>query len=179
VRSYLAGITSARTGDEHGRVQALADLASSVDPTGHVALREGFASSIRAEHERSHGHNALALANLEHAARATPFVAAWTSGFVSQPYERYVRAEILHALGRDDEALRWYGTFGENSPYDLVYLAPALYRQAQIHDRRGERSRALARYRRFLDLWKNCDAELRPLTTDAMARVAQLRSPPT
>ncbi|MCY7380643.1 MAG: hypothetical protein LH467_15050 [Gemmatimonadaceae bacterium] len=174
-RRYLAGMVSARTGDDEGRARALADLATLPDPTGRVALATGFAFSIRAEHEHARGQSALALASLERGARATPFVAAWTSGFVSQPYERYLRAELLHALGRDDEALRWYGTFGENSPYDLVYLAPALYRQAQIHDRRGERALALSRYRRFMVLWKDCDPALRPLTDDAATRVARLQ----
>ncbi len=85
-----------------------------------------------------------------------------------------MRAELLHALGRDDEALRWYETLGENSPYDLVYLAPSLYRQAQIYDARGQTALAVHRYGRFVQLWKDCDPELRWLTTDAETRLARL-----
>jgi hypothetical protein len=86
-----------------------------------------------------------------------------------------VRAELLHELGRDDEALRWYSTFGENSVYDLVYLAPSIYRQGQIYDGRGEKALAAERYSRFLELWRNCDTEFRPLTSDASLRLAALR----
>ncbi|HEV7994020.1 MAG TPA: BTAD domain-containing putative transcriptional regulator [Gemmatimonadaceae bacterium] len=175
LRAYLAGMTSARIGDQTGRERALAQLAAAPDPTSSSALKVGLALSIRAEHERAAGHPAAALAALEQGARATPFVAAWTSSMVAQSYERYVRAELLHRLGRDDEALRWYGTFGENSPYDLVYLAPSLLRQAQINDARGERALAVQRYSRFLELWRDCDPELRPMTDSARMRLAVLQ----
>ena len=138
VRSYLSGMVSARAGNEPERARALATLAALPDPTGPTAMSEGFALSVRAEHERALHHPAAALRLLGRGSRSSPFVAGWTSGFVSQAYERYVRAELLHELGRDDEALRWYSTFAENSVYDLVYLAPSVYRQGQIYDGRGE-----------------------------------------
>lgn len=119
------------------------------------------------------------LAELDSSTRSTSFVSAWTSSFVSQAYERYARAEILHQLGRETEALRWYGTFGENSPYDLVYLAPALYRQGQIEERLGNRVRAALRYASFLALWKDCDPELRPLMADATRHTAMLEAATT
>jgi DNA-binding SARP family transcriptional activator/TolB-like protein/tetratricopeptide (TPR) repeat protein len=175
IRAYLGGMSSARTGDLAGRERALAQLETIPDPTSSSALGRGFALSIRAEYERALGHSTLALNLLEQGARATPFVAAWTSGIVSQGYERYLRAELLHELKRDNEALRWYGTFGENSPYDLVYLAPSLFRQAQIYDARGEKALAVQRYTRFIELWKDCDAEFRPMTALAQQRLAALR----
>jgi hypothetical protein len=135
----------------------------------------GFTSSIRAEKLRHDRRPAEALAELERGARDTPFVAAWTSPFVSQAYERYVRAELLHELGRDDEALRWYATFGDNSPYDLVYLAPSIYRQASIYDARGDSVRALERYSAFVALWAASDPELQPWVAQARRRIAQLR----
>ncbi|MEO8561598.1 MAG: BTAD domain-containing putative transcriptional regulator [bacterium] len=174
-RAYLAGMSSARTGDAPARERALAQLAVAPDPSSTSAMKAGLVLSVRAEHEKKSGRAAAALAALEQGARATPFVAAWTSSIVAQSYERYQRAELLHALGRDDEALRWYGTFGENSPYDLVYLAPSLLRQAQIHDARGERALAVALYMRFVDLWSDCDPELRPMTVAARARLAALK----
>jgi DNA-binding SARP family transcriptional activator/tetratricopeptide (TPR) repeat protein len=175
LRAYLAGVSSARTGDDGRRAQALAELGRLTDPTASTALARGFAFSIGAEWQRKQGRRADALAELERGARQTPFVPAWTSGFVSQAYERYLRAELLHELGRDDEALRWYGVFGDNSPYDLVYLAPSLYRQAQIYDARGDKALAVQRYARFAELWKNCDPELQPLVGNARQRIALLQ----
>jgi DNA-binding SARP family transcriptional activator/tetratricopeptide (TPR) repeat protein len=175
LRSYLAGMVSARIGDDAGREQRVAELGQMPDPTVPTALAKGFASSINAERLREQGQPVRALTELERGARETPFVPAWTSGFVSQAYERYQRAELLHDLGRDDEALRWYGTFGENSPYDLVYLAPSLYRQAEIYDARGQKKEAIERYKRFVELWKDCDPQLRSLTTNATFRIGRLQ----
>ena len=172
VRSYVTGIASARRGNDVGSEVALAELAKLPDP---MSLSRGFAATIRAEQRRIGKHPSAALLELERGMLATPFVESWTSGFVSQAYERYVRAELLHHLGRDDEALRWYGTFGENSPYDLVYLAPAAYRAGQIYEARGQKAQAARRYTQFLRLWKNADPELRSVTDDARVRLARLR----
>jgi DNA-binding SARP family transcriptional activator/tetratricopeptide (TPR) repeat protein len=175
LRAYTAALSSARTGDDARRTQQLAELDKVSDPTGPAALSKGFSLSVAAERLRQQGHPAQALADLERSARETPFVPAWTSGFVSQAYERYVRAELLHDLGRDDEALRWYGVFGDNSPYDLVYLAPSLYRQGQIYDARGQKALAVDRYKRFVELWKEADPQLQSFVTNARVRIAQLQ----
>ncbi|MEO8336406.1 MAG: BTAD domain-containing putative transcriptional regulator [bacterium] len=175
LRTYIAAMSSARTGDDARRTQQLAELEKAQDPTGAAALSKGFVLSVAAERLRQQGQPLQALAALEHGARETPFVPAWTSGFVSQAYERYVRAELLHGLGRDDEALRWYGTFGDNSPYDLVYLAPSLYRQAQIYDARGQKALAVERYKRFVDLWKDADPQLQPMVASGRARILALK----
>ena len=175
LRAYAAAMSSARTGDDAGRTQQLAELEKATDPTGPTALSKGFALSVAAERLRQQGRPTQALAEFERSARATPFVPAWTSGFVSQAYERYVRAELLHDIGRDDEALRWYSVFGDNSPYDLVYLAPSLYRQAQIYDARGQKVLAVDRYKRFVELWKDADPQLQPLVAGAKARIARLQ----
>ncbi len=167
IRAYLIGMLSARLGDVAGTDAAAASLVKLPDPTGDVALARGYAHAIRAERAQALGLSDKTLAELDSSARQTPFVAAWTSGFISQAYERFARAEMLRKLGRETEALRWYQTIGENSPYDLVYLAPATYRQAQIEERLGHRDQAAARYATFLALWKDCDPELRPLTLDA------------
>jgi tetratricopeptide (TPR) repeat protein len=176
LRAYIAAMSSARTGDDAGRTQQLAELDKATDPTGHAALSMGFALSVAGERLRQQGQPTPALAAFERAARETPFVPAWTSGFVSQAYERYQRAELLHDLGRDDEALRWYGVFGDNSPYDLVYLAPSLYRQAQIYDSRGQKATAVDSYKRFIELWKDADPQLQSMVANAKARIARLQN---
>jgi DNA-binding SARP family transcriptional activator/TolB-like protein len=88
--------------------------------------------------------------------------------------ERFLRAELLRAAGRDAEALRWYETFPDPGGYDLHYLAPAHLGRARIHERRGERALAAAQYRRVAELWAECDPELRPVVDDARRRLAAL-----
>lgn len=82
--------------------------------------------------------------------------------------------QLLRELGRDEEALRWYASFPDPSVYDLMFLAPAQLRRAEIHDRRGERPQAAEHYRRFLELWQDADPELQPLVTQARQRLEGL-----
>jgi len=80
----------------------------------------------------------------------------------------------LYALARDREALCWYETAQELGTDGVYYIAPAHLRQAQIHERLGHRDQAIYHYREFVDLWKDCDAELRPQVDEARARVVAL-----
>ncbi len=85
--------------------------------------------------------------------------------------ERFVRGSLLAAVRADSAALRWLETFPDESGYDLVYLAPAHLARAELHAKRGERAAAAAEYRRFIQLWKDCDPELRPLVDEASRRL--------
>ena len=58
--------------------------------------------------------------------------------------------------------------------FDLVYLAPAELDVAALYERQGDRTRALAAYRTFVDLWRDADPELRPAVERARARIAAL-----
>ncbi|MGI9076944.1 MAG: tetratricopeptide repeat protein [Gemmatimonadaceae bacterium] len=89
-------------------------------------------------------------------------------------FDRFVLAELLYARGRFDEALGWYESIADISFQQLPYLGPAELRQAEIHERRGDRARAIRHYKQFVSLWKDCDPELRPLVTDAERRLARL-----
>jgi hypothetical protein len=53
--------------------------------------------------------------------------------------ERFLRAELLRALGRDDGALRVYASFPDPQGYDLHYLALSHLGRVRIHDARGDR----------------------------------------
>jgi hypothetical protein len=78
------------------------------------------------------------------------------------------------ARGRDDEALGWYASLAELSPYDVVYLAPAHLRQGELHERRGDRQRAVAHYRAALALPGASDPAMRPVLLDLRQRVQRL-----
>jgi tetratricopeptide (TPR) repeat protein len=99
---------------------------------------------------------------------------AYSSPFFSQSYERYLRAGALAGIGRDADALRWYGSLWMANAFDLVYLAPAQLEAAALYERAGDRARALAAYRAFVELWRDADPELRPAVERARARIAAL-----
>jgi tetratricopeptide (TPR) repeat protein len=82
--------------------------------------------------------------------------------------------EVLVALGRDEEALGWYQGLAEHDFFSLPYLAPSHLRRAEICEKLGRNDQAIFHYRRFLELWKDCDPELRPTLERARQRLDRL-----
>jgi len=90
------------------------------------------------------------------------------------PTRRYAHAEMLFLLGRHEEAERW---FLSDEPFvsGEQYMAPRFRRLAQIAERRGDQKKATEYYDRFVELWSDCDPDLRPQVDEAKARLAALR----
>lgn len=88
--------------------------------------------------------------------------------------DRFLRAEVLHQLGRDVEAVGWYRSIAERATYELPWLAPAQLRLAQIASARGDSAAAARHGRRFLALWSACDPALRSISQAVRAGVVEL-----
>jgi tetratricopeptide (TPR) repeat protein len=59
---------------------------------------------------------------------------------------------------------------------DRYYLAPTLFRLGELYESANDTKRATDYYGRFVDLWRNADADLQPRVTEARARMARLTS---
>ncbi len=168
-RTYLLGLLSARLGDTTGARNRLRDLSLRGD-TLLERVGRNLADGLSAEISRTTGHAARALATVERIPKgrlgAGRLLAHWSTR------ERFLLAELLVALGREEEALPWYASF--RSYYDGLYMAPAHFRQGEIYERLGNGERALHHYGRFITLWRDCDAEFRPLLEKARQAVARL-----
>ena len=57
---------------------------------------------------------------------------------------------------------------------DPSFLAGSFKRLGELYEAKGNRAKAASYYRRFLDLWKNADPELRPKVTEVRQRLARL-----
>ena len=181
LRRHLLGMLEVQLGDA-GAVErhaaALDSAARGATPVSDAdaqgrELARGLAESLRAHLAASRGQQREALRRFERA-RLHVAEGMLESPAGSQAADRWARAELLRATGQDEQALAWYATIPEAGMHGLVYLAPSHLRQAQIHERRGERALAAQHYARFVELWRDCDPELRPLVADARARVAAL-----
>lgn len=131
-----------------------------------------YAASIRATVYLLQGRPREGLTVLEAAPMRAPLVTM--NPVQNRVYERFLRAELLHAVGREDEALRWYSTLQYSGTHGVVYIAPCHLRQAQIHERLGHRDEAIRHYQRFIELWRDCDPELHPEVERAEDRLAAL-----
>jgi len=175
MRTYLLGLLSVRLGDGAAASRYAGELAA-VRDTSRAPSAASLAHALRAEIARTRGDPAGALAELDRFA----FAVSPPNGGNSLAHwgvrERFLRAELLHALGRDEEALRWYDSF--LFYYDVPWIAAAHFRRGEIEERLGQRDQARFHYARFLRLWKDCDPELRPLTDLARQALARLGGPP-
>jgi DNA-binding SARP family transcriptional activator/TolB-like protein/Tfp pilus assembly protein PilF len=174
LRDYFIGLVSVRLGDERATADALRALeATNGDADRHrVAL--ALARTVRASAAARGGDHAEALRLLDEPHEELWYQQSVTSPFMSRAFERYLRGELLAALGQDEEAIAWYGTLGESSPYEIIYLAPAHFRQAELHERRGDGVRAASHYARCSRLWKGCDGTFAAMRETASGKARAL-----
>jgi tetratricopeptide (TPR) repeat protein len=170
LRLHRLGLLDTRLGDTVAALQRARTLAQADDSSTAGRLAHTLAQSIRAHVAAHGGRYAEALAQIESAGWE-----AAASVFASEAYDRLLRADLLERIGRPDEALGWYGSIAERAAYELVYLAPAHRRQAEIYERRGQRDLAARHYRKFNELWSGADPELQPAVAEARSHLAEAK----
>ena len=148
IRLYNLGVVNARLGEPKEALR-LASLLERGTETERTHLSVTLAYSIRARVAFQRGQQEKALRLLE--------MADWEAVAdltVAEAADRYLRAELLRATGRSDEALSWYAGLGLRATYEMVYLAPAALHMAAIYDGLGHlrtADRFYERYKRLRD----------------------------
>jgi tetratricopeptide (TPR) repeat protein len=169
LRLYLLGRLDARMGEYDAALRRAAELEQLSAPDDAGSLSVDLAQAVRAHVFDAQGRLDDALRALEAPPRTVPFLRK-NEWVFTQPHERYLRAEILNRLGRYADALAWYQSVHS------VLAGPSSLRQAEMHERLGQRQQAAEQYRRFIDLWRDCDEELRPLVEGAERALHRLGS---
>ena len=168
IRAYLSGLLSVRLRDMAAVDSSVATLRAIAQPANDSGVSQNLLHLVLAEEARSRGHLDEAMHELEQ----FQFAARHYVTFSFRPayaQARFLRAEILHGLGRDDEAVHWYSSLSEQ--YDAMYLPLVHLRMGEIAARRGDKVEAARQYGRFASLWKNCDPELQPVVGRARREV--------
>ncbi len=183
-RLFLMGLLDCRLGNTPAAVACAETLAARAPSFADLETwiprdREAKKLShiLRAEAATREGDTAGALAEIEQ----SPFFAPRNLGDILMHlifgYERFRKAELLAELGRPEEALRWYDTIAMppfSGMHEMVYIAPAHLRRAEIHDQLGQTEQATYNYRKFTEIWSDCDPELRAVVDKAAERFASL-----
>ncbi len=81
--------------------------------------------------------------------------------------------------GQPDSARKYLTQYDEmsgtwRSGIDRYFLAPALYRLGELYEGAHDTKRAAEYYGRFVELWKNADADLQPRVAEARSRIDHL-----
>lgn len=179
IKPYLLGLLSVTTGDLTAADQAMIALEERVRARGGVGLGPDLVRGLRARILHARGEPAQALEALAPMRLDTvPYHLALNSAFIARTNERFLRGELLHELGRQDEALRAYESVIDQSPLSIAFLAPTHLRRGEIHEARGEGRLASEQYARFLDLWRDPAPEHQPLVDDVRTRLERLTAEP-
>jgi DNA-binding SARP family transcriptional activator/tetratricopeptide (TPR) repeat protein len=172
LKPYLLGLLDARLGERSSLATHAGDLERSADSAAQRLGRELRALVLHADSGPAIGLRRLRPRDLQEWRTPLPFRFA----LAPSGYERFLRAEWLRELGRDDEALGWYGGLDQEDLTGLIYVAPSHLRQAEIYQRHGDSKRARAHYQSFLHWWRDADPELQPLLDSARSRLVNLSS---
>ena len=173
LREYFPGLLSIRLREgAQGRnyAQVLDTMSTTSSASGLARLS---AAVLRADAARAQGRPKAALAFLEQVSVEVPI--EFGGPFGVAPYSGWLRAELLQQLRRDREALAWYASRVDLFVNEAMYLALSHLRQGEIHERLGNRNKAIEHYQQFVELWKDCDPELRPMLVDVQQRIARLQ----
>jgi len=174
LRLYLLGIVDARLGNLDRAVEYAEQIEQMGGPTQVTDLMRDLAHGIRARVYWAQGNDEKALEQFEHIQMKSPTNVRIWSPFLKQSHERYLRAELLHEMGRDEEALGWTNSIGDLNGIEFVYRAPIHLRRAEYYDRTGQPAKAAENYAAFIEIWKDCDEELRPFVNEAESRLSAL-----
>jgi tetratricopeptide (TPR) repeat protein len=118
---YLLALLSSRQGDDAQALEYAAELERMPRPPEAAALVRDLARTARADVALRRGHPADALKLLAPVMGEVP-PELLASPFFAEEGSRYLRAEALYQLGRDEEALRWFTHAFEGSPNELYTL---------------------------------------------------------
>jgi len=156
MQAYLVGLLSIRLNDSVA-VNRSAALLKEGESGPVASVAAALSRGLRAELARSRGDWRAVLSELDDFPFGAPSPARNIAHWGVR--ERFLRAEALHAVGRDAEALQWYESFPAG--YDGPFIAPAHFRRAEIQGRLGNTERARFHAGRFISLWADCDPILR------------------
>ncbi len=153
----MALVRAGRVAEARRVVTGIEETADELLPHLREPVRLARAVLVAAE-----GRPAQALEIIAAARRGGSRLTAYsTSPFHPNAMERFHRARILEMLGREEEALGWYGTMASPTSYSLPWAAPAHLARARILDRMGRRAEAAEAWRRVQGLWESCESQVR------------------
>jgi DNA-binding SARP family transcriptional activator/tetratricopeptide (TPR) repeat protein len=171
MRLHRLGLLAVRLGDTVA-ARMHADRLLSISATARERpMARALGWSVRARIAAGRGDSAAALEALD--------LAEWPRAaevFTAEIADRYLRAAMLTALGRQAEAVGWLESMAQRATYELVLLAPAELRLAEIEALRGNRAGAVAHYDAFLGLWSDAEAPLAAVVDAARRTRAMLKS---
>lgn len=172
----------AETGRPNRARQVVARYGREVPARYHAKHRAGLERTWAAIH-LAEGRPRQALGTIERSAGGYPFVYVSFDASLVRLNEHPELARIYDQAGFPDSAIAVYQRFLavpslDRIQLDAFELPDALFRLAELHQRRGNRAFAARYYLRFAELWQDANPALQPRVMLARRRAAALVSGP-
>jgi tetratricopeptide (TPR) repeat protein len=161
VNLYLQGLIASRLVDGPAAIRIASDLEARGATEGGRELARQLAAGVKAQEAVRSGDLPQAMSLLSNLEIGGWYEVTFVSPYYAGALERFTLAELLMESGRQQEALAWYQGLHENSTAELVFIGPALLREAAIHRQAGRDEQARGLTARFEALWASADPDLR------------------
>jgi serine/threonine protein kinase/tetratricopeptide (TPR) repeat protein len=171
VLTYLLALLHVRLGEYDLAEKCAAELENLGGAEPNKKLAHTWSLSVKANIAMEQGRPADALEAIINADEQEPYHSSFQ--MIRAGYALYLRAEALRTLGKHGEAVVWYRSLLESS--QILYKAFALLRLGQTYEHLGQLEKAASHYKRFIELWKDCDPNLRHLVEEAEKGLARIR----
>ena len=158
-RLYVLGLLASRLGEFDGALSYADSIGMLPDPA-ETAVPVEYAATVRANVARDRGRPAADVLTLLEPVQGRVPAAVYAFAMFTQERAKFLRAEALHGVGRDDEALRWLNNAFYSSRGGVYYKAPVLHLTARIHDANARPDEARDAREAFERVWSGADAEI-------------------
>jgi tetratricopeptide (TPR) repeat protein len=184
LRAYLSGSLSVRLADVVRAERSATEMESLEDEMATVYSSRQPWLTMYATDLTHHLHAEIALMRTDTTGAITEFAKTSPDAYqVTRPEwsltRSGVRSDYTHALlaessGNIDAAIEIYESIEGTLFPKIAYLPAKHLKLGELYESVGNVERAKDHYRRFVELWQNCDEELKPLVADVEARIARL-----
>ena len=152
----LLAMSGIRAHDPELLKLGLTEHQHSGDVRGHIAVAEKHYDDAVREYRAADVGSCVGCA-LPNVARA--YDLAGNADSAAAVFERYTQAPAT----------------APRIEVDAIALAGAHKRLGELYEAKGEREKAASHYAKFIELWKNADAELQPHVSEAKEKLARLQ----
>jgi len=174
-QAYVTGMLSARLGDAD-TAERYATVLDTVQPgrQWRVLYSRELAHCIRAEAAWASGDSAAANAELAQLREEAIRIPVGGNLFRCRSQLDYMWAGYMMDTGNPEAAIRAYQRGGSGELWSVAYLPIKHLKLAELYEATGDTEKAAEHYGEFVELWKDCDPELRPILTDIQSRLSRL-----